>query len=70
MLLGPSGHVEPCARNTLPQPDPDSDLPQAGFDCPDRLNSAVDLTDRMVKRALAAPLTMTPNWTAPRCPNQ
>lgn len=49
-MLGPSGHVDPFARNNLPPPDQWPDLPQAGFDYPERLNAAVELTDRMVDR--------------------
>jgi 2-aminobenzoate-CoA ligase len=48
--LGPSGHSDPFARNALPPPKQWPDLPQAGFDYPDWLNAAVELTDRMVDR--------------------
>ncbi len=48
--LGPSGHVDTFTRDNLPPPDQWPDLPQAGFDYPDWLNAAVELTDRMVER--------------------
>lgn len=50
--LGPSGHVDSFTRDNLPKPGswPDLllDLPQ--FRYPERLNAAVELTDRMVER--------------------
>lgn len=49
-MLGPSGHIDQFARNKLP---PDATLPDFlldKFDYPDRLNAAVELTDRMVER--------------------
>jgi 2-aminobenzoate-CoA ligase len=49
-MLGPSGHVDTFARDNLPPPDLWPDLPSAGFDYPERLNAAVELTDRMVDR--------------------
>ena len=48
--LGPTGHVDGFARAALPPPDQWPDLPQAGFDYPEWLNAAVELTDRMVER--------------------
>ncbi len=48
--LGPSGHSDPFTRNALPPASQWPDLPQAGFDYPDWLNAAVELTDRMVER--------------------
>ncbi len=48
--LGPSGHSDPYTRETLPPADQWPDLPQAGFDYPEWLNAAVELTDRMVER--------------------
>ena len=48
--LGPTGHVDGFARAALPPPEQWPELPQAGFDYPDWLNAAVELTDRMVER--------------------
>ena len=48
--LGPTGHVDGFARAALPPPDQWPELPQAGFDYPEWLNAAVELTDRMVER--------------------
>jgi 2-aminobenzoate-CoA ligase len=50
MNLGPSGHVDTFARDNLPPPDLWPDLLLAGFDYPEWLNAAVELTDRMVDR--------------------
>ena len=49
-MLGPSGHVDTFARDRLPPAKHWPDLPQVGFDYPDWLNAAVELTDRMVDR--------------------
>ena len=48
--LGPTGHVDGFARAALPPPEQWPELPQAGFDYPEWLNAAVELTDRMVER--------------------
>jgi 2-aminobenzoate-CoA ligase len=48
--LGPTGHTDGFARAALPPPDQWPELPQAGFDYPEWLNAAVELTDRMVER--------------------
>ncbi|MCA3439322.1 MAG: AMP-binding protein [Rhodobacter sp.] len=42
------------ARAALPPPEAWPDLPQAGFDYPEWLNAAVELTDRMVERGFGA----------------
>jgi 2-aminobenzoate-CoA ligase len=50
MELGPSAHVDTFARDRLP---PDALWPELrleGFDYPEYLNAAVELTDRMVER--------------------
>ena len=50
MQLGPSFHVDTFTRDRLPAP---ADWPQIrldGFEYPERLNAAVELTDRMVER--------------------
>ena len=49
-MLGPSGHVDTFARDRLP---PMADWPQfrlEGYDYPEWINAAVELTDRMVER--------------------
>ncbi|MFM7044913.1 MAG: AMP-binding protein [Ilumatobacteraceae bacterium] len=48
--LGPTGHVDTFARDNLPPFDEWPDLLLDGFDYPDYLNCAVELTDRMVER--------------------
>lgn len=48
--LGPSGHSDSFTRDNLPPPDQWPDMVQEGFDYPDWLNAAVELTDRMVDR--------------------
>jgi len=48
--LGPSAHVDTFARDNLPPFDEWPDLLLDGFDYPERLNVAVELTDRMVER--------------------
>ncbi len=50
MSLGPSGHVDTFSRDNLPPFDQWPDLPQQGFDYPDYLNCAVELTDRLVEK--------------------
>ncbi|WP_421928105.1 AMP-binding protein [Neoaquamicrobium sediminum] len=50
MSLGPSGHVDTFSRDNLPPLDQWPDLPQQGFDYPDYLNCAVELTDRLVEQ--------------------
>lgn len=49
-MLGPSAHVDTFTRDRLP---PEADWPELrleGFSYPDRLNAAVELTDRMVEK--------------------
>lgn len=49
-MLGPSAHIDTFSRDNLP---PVAELPDfrlAGFDYPERLNVAVELTDRMVQK--------------------
>src|SRR5271156_637939 len=49
-MLGPSAHVDTFARDNLP---PTADWPDfllEGFEYPEYLNAAVELTDRMVER--------------------
>lgn len=49
-MLGPSAHVDTFARDHLPPFDQWPDLLLDGYDYPERLNAAVELTDRMVDR--------------------
>jgi 2-aminobenzoate-CoA ligase len=49
-MLGPSAHIDTFSRDNLP---PAAELPHfnlTGFDYPERLNVAVELTDRMVQK--------------------
>ncbi|WP_299351152.1 AMP-binding protein [uncultured Shimia sp.] len=49
-MLGSSAHEDSFARDNLPALDTWPDLLLEGFDYPDRLNAAVELTDAMVAR--------------------
>ena len=46
----PSAHIDTFARDNLPSLDSWPDLLLDGFDYPDHLNAAVELTDKMVER--------------------
>ncbi len=48
--LGPSGHVDTFARDHLPPAESWPELLLDGFEYPEHLNAAVELTDRMVER--------------------
>ncbi|AQZ50043.1 AMP-binding protein [Martelella mediterranea] len=48
--LRPSGHTDSFARDNLPPFETWPDLLLEGFDYPDRLNAAVELTDAMVAK--------------------
>jgi 2-aminobenzoate-CoA ligase len=50
LMLGPSAHVDTFTRDNLPPLDQWPDLLLEGFDYPERLNAAVELTDAMVAR--------------------
>jgi 2-aminobenzoate-CoA ligase len=50
MHLGPTAHTDTFARDNLPPFDQWPELPQAGFDYPEYVNCAVELTDRMVEK--------------------
>ncbi|MGF1620013.1 MAG: AMP-binding protein [Rhodomicrobiaceae bacterium] len=47
---GPSAHTDTFARDNLPPADQWPDFLLEGFDYPDYLNAAVELTDRLVER--------------------
>ncbi len=49
-MLGKSAHTDTFCRDNLPNADQWPDLLLDGFAYPDRLNAAVELTDRMVER--------------------
>jgi 2-aminobenzoate-CoA ligase len=49
-MLRPSAHEDTFARDNLPPRDQWPDLLLDGVDYPDRLNAAVEFTDRMVER--------------------
>jgi 2-aminobenzoate-CoA ligase len=49
-MLGPSAHVDTFTRDNLPPKDQWPDFLLEGFDYPERLNAAVELTDAMVGR--------------------
>lgn len=50
MQLGPSGHADTFARDHLPPFEDWPEINLSGFDYPDYLNAAVELTDRMVEK--------------------
>ena len=49
MTLGPTAHMDTFARDNLPPPDEWPDLLAGPTDYPERLNAAVELSDRMVQ---------------------
>lgn len=49
-MLGPTSHVDTFARDNLPPFQEWPELLMDGFDYPDYLNAAVELTDRMVEK--------------------
>ena len=48
--LGPTAHVDTFARDHLPPFDQWPELLLDGFDYPEHLNAAVELTDRLVEQ--------------------
>ncbi len=48
-MLGPTAHLDTFARDNLPPPEQWPDFLLEGFDYPDHVNAAVELTDRMVE---------------------
>ncbi|MGY6709569.1 MAG: benzoate-CoA ligase family protein [Rhizobiaceae bacterium] len=50
MKLGPSAHVDTFARDNLPPFDQWPEIRLDGFDYPEYLNCAVELTDRLVEK--------------------
>ena len=49
-MLGPTAHVDTFTRDNLPPPEEWPDFLLEGFDYPDGLNAAVELTDAMVAK--------------------
>ena len=49
-MLGPTAHIDTFARDNLPPPDMQPEYLLGSFQYPERLNAAVELTDRMVER--------------------
>lgn len=49
-MLGPTGHVDTFARDRLPPADQWPEFRLEGFDYPEYVNAAVELTDRMVEK--------------------
>jgi len=49
-MLGPTSHVDTFTRDHLPPPEEWPEFLLEGFDYPDHLNAAVELTDAMVAR--------------------
>lgn len=49
-MLGPTSHVDTFTRDHLPPPEEWPDFLLEGFDYPDHLNAAVELTDTMVAK--------------------
>lgn len=50
MQLGPSGHIDSFTRDRLPAPTDWPEICLDGFDYPEWLNVAVELSDRMVEK--------------------
>jgi len=61
--LGPSAHVDTFTRDSLPPFDqwPDIPLDRPEFQYPERLNAAVELTDRMVERGFGDHIALIGN---------
>jgi 2-aminobenzoate-CoA ligase len=63
-MLGPSGHIDTFTRDNLPPPELWPDLRLEGFDYPEWLNCAVELTDRMVERGFGDHIALVGNGRA------
>lgn len=51
-MLGPSAHIDTFTRDNLPPQEQWPDFLLDGFDYPEHLNAAVELTDRLVEKGL------------------
>ena len=60
-MLGPSAHVDTFTRDNLPPADLWPLLKLDGFDYPEHLNAAVELTDRMVERGFGDHIALIGN---------
>jgi len=60
-MLGPTGHTDSFTRDRLPPPDAWPAIDLTGFDYPDWLNAAVELTDRMVERGFGDSVALIGN---------
>jgi len=60
-MLGPSAHVDTFARDHLPPAELWPELTLQGFDYPEHLNAAVELTDRMVEQGLGDHIALIGN---------
>ena len=49
-MLGPTGHIDTFTRDRLPPAEEWPEMPLDGFQYPEFLNAAVELTDRMVEK--------------------
>ena len=63
-MLGPSAHVDSFALDNLPPRDLWPELKLEGFDYPERLNAAVELTDRMVAQGFGDHVALIGNGRA------
>lgn len=59
--LGPSAHVDTFTRDNLPPAELWPELLLEGFDYPDYLNAAVELTDRMVEKGFGDRIALIGN---------
>ncbi|MCM2292665.1 AMP-binding protein [Allorhizobium sp. BGMRC 0089] len=60
-MLRPTGHEDRFTRDNLPPPDMWPDLLLSQFSYPDRLNAAVELTDRMVEKGFGDRIALIGN---------
>lgn len=64
MQLGPTGHIDSFTRDRLPAAEDWPDILLAGFDYPERLNVAAELTDRMVEKGFGDRIALIGNGRA------
>ena len=60
-MLGPTAHIDTYARDNLPPFEQWPELLLHGFDYPEELNAAVELTDRMVERGFGDQVALIGN---------
>ncbi|MDO1584212.1 AMP-binding protein [Rhizobium oryzicola] len=60
-MLGPTGHLDTFTRDNLPPFDEWPELLLDGFDYPEYLNAAVELTDRMVEKGFGDRIALIGN---------